>query len=169
MHVTLSLFQERCHSPTSNSRRKREIVEELRQRAIPAAMAFSRSISHFLCGLLLFITAAESLKFDLQAYHHHEKKSERCIRNFVSKDTLVVVTATIGGSKGDGMTVNMHVSSVSRTIGKPTDQMRYRLKMLLETSMASLKMSSARKGWLSHPMRMPHLMSVLRISSLAEV
>lgn len=80
-----------------------------RQRTIPSAMALSQSISHFLCALLFFIAVAESLKFDLQAYHHHEKKSERCIRNFVSKDTLVVVTATIGGTKGDGMTVNMHV------------------------------------------------------------
>ena len=37
-------------------------------------------------------------------------KGERCIRNFVSKDTLVVVAATVGGARGDGMTVNMHVS-----------------------------------------------------------
>lgn len=72
-------------------------------------MATSRIISQLLCGLLLFIAVAESLKFDLQAFHHHEKKSERCIRNFVSKDTLVVVTATVGGSYGDGMVVNMHV------------------------------------------------------------
>jgi len=89
-------------------------IAEIQRSATFTAMAFSHSISHFLCGLLLFIAVAESLKFDLQAYHHHEKKSERCIRNFVSKDTLVVVTAIVGGSKGDGMTVNMHVRRSSQ-------------------------------------------------------
>jgi len=85
-------------------------------------MAFTQSISHFLCALLFFIAVAESLKFDLQAYHHHEKKSERCIRNFVSKDTLVVVTATVGGIQGDGMTVNMHIKdAVGNEYGKPKD------------------------------------------------
>lgn len=62
-----------------------------------------------MCSLLLLFTCAQALKFDLQAYPHHDKKSERCIRNFVSRDTLVVVTATLSGSKGDGMVVNMHV------------------------------------------------------------
>lgn len=61
-------------------------------------------------GLLLLLAAADALKFDLLAYPHHDKRSERCIRNFVSKDTLVVVTATLSGYKGDGMIVNMHVS-----------------------------------------------------------
>lgn len=101
-------------------------------------MAFSHSISHFLCGLLFFIAVAESLKFDLQAYHHHEKKSERCIRNFVSKDTLVVVTATIGGSKGDGMTVNMHVSGLVQACqGNMANEVIRRSRMLLETNMES--------------------------------
>jgi len=81
-------------------------------------MAYPHSISRFLCGLLFFIAVAESLKFDLDAYPRHEKKSERCIRNFVSKDTLVVVTATIGGSKGDGMMVNMHVRSLVQALSR---------------------------------------------------
>ena len=51
-----------------------------------------------------------ALKFDLQAYPGHNSRHERCIRNFVAKDTLVVVTATVSGEKGDGQTVNMHVS-----------------------------------------------------------
>lgn len=52
-----------------------------------------------------------ALKFDIQAHPGHESaKQERCIRNFVAKDQLVVVTATISGSRGDGQTLNMHVS-----------------------------------------------------------
>lgn len=73
-------------------------------------MAFATSIMRSLGGLLLLLAAVDALKFDLQAYPHHDKRSERCIRNFVGKDTLVVVTATLGGYKGDGMVVNMHVS-----------------------------------------------------------
>ena len=53
-----------------------------------------------------------ALKFDLQAHPGHSPKHERCIRNFVAKDTLVVVTATVSGQKGDGQTVNMHVSGL---------------------------------------------------------
>jgi hypothetical protein len=82
-------------------------------------MAFSRSPLQTLCSFLLFLACAEALKFDLQAYPHHDKKSERCIRNFVSQDTLVVVTATLSGSKGDGMVVNMHVciNCVAKSLG----------------------------------------------------
>jgi len=75
-------------------------------------MAYPRSLLHSLCGLLLLLAFTEALKFDLQGYPYRNHKSERCIRNFVSKDTLVVVTATIGGLKGDGMIVNMHVSAI---------------------------------------------------------
>ena len=59
-------------------------------------------------AFLLPLVAA--LKFDMQAHPGHESASkERCIRNFVSKDQLVVVTATISGNRGDGQTLNMHV------------------------------------------------------------
>lgn len=52
-----------------------------------------------------------ALKFDIQAHPGHESaKQERCIRNFVAKDQLVVVTATASGKRGDGQTLNMHVS-----------------------------------------------------------
>lgn len=57
-----------------------------------------------LLSLLPFLSCA--LKFDLAA---ESRPQERCIRNFVNKDTLVVVTATVGGSKGDGQKVDMHV------------------------------------------------------------
>ncbi|KFX93121.1 hypothetical protein O988_06978 [Pseudogymnoascus sp. VKM F-3808] len=43
------------------------------------------------------------------AVKRHDSKSERCIRNFVSRDTLVMVTSTISGHKGDGMQVNIHI------------------------------------------------------------
>ncbi len=55
----------------------------------------------------LFAALASALKFDLVAQPRGHRP--RCIRNFVSKDTLVVVTATVSGSKGDGQQVNIHV------------------------------------------------------------
>ena len=61
--------------------------------------------------LLLALPFSSALKFDLAAHTGHGNKYERCIRNFVSKDTLVLVTAIVGGSKGDGQQVNMHVRS----------------------------------------------------------
>jgi hypothetical protein len=62
-----------------------------------------------LFAFILPLVAA--LKFDIQAHPGHESASkERCIRNFVAKDQLVVVTATASGSRGDGQTLNMHVS-----------------------------------------------------------
>lgn len=60
---------------------------------------------------LLLLPLASSLKFDLQAHTGHSSKYERCIRNFVGKDTLVLVTAIVSGNKGDGQMVNMHVSA----------------------------------------------------------
>ncbi|MCJ1365625.1 vesicle coat component [Acarospora aff. strigata] len=63
-----------------------------------------------------------ALKFDLQAYPGHNSRHERCIRNFVAKDTLVVVTATVSGEKGDGQTVNMHIKdAVGNEYGRPKD------------------------------------------------
>ena len=59
--------------------------------------------------LLAILPFALALKFDLQAHTGHGSKYERCIRNFVAKDTLVLVTAIVGGQKGDGQMVNMHV------------------------------------------------------------
>jgi hypothetical protein len=66
-----------------------------------------------LISYLLFLLSAplvSALKFDVVAHQGHESKSkERCIRNFVAKDQLVVVTAIIDGNRGDGQIVNMHV------------------------------------------------------------
>lgn len=60
---------------------------------------------------LALLSVAYSLKFDLNAHSGSSGKYQRCIRNFVSRETLVVVTATISGSKGDGQVVNMLVSN----------------------------------------------------------
>lgn len=71
-------------------------------------MATMFAIKLFLAFLLPLVSA---LKFDLQAHPGHESASkERCIRNFVAKNQLVVVTTTVSGNRGDGMIVNMHVS-----------------------------------------------------------
>jgi hypothetical protein len=74
-------------------------------------MAYLQSLLRTLCILLLFLACGEALKFDLEAAGRGDATGTRCIRNFVAKDTLVVVTATVDGYKGDGMIVNMHVSS----------------------------------------------------------
>jgi hypothetical protein len=58
--------------------------------------------------VFVFVQLASALKFDLVATSGHGK-NERCIRNFVAKDQLVVVTAVVGGTKGDGQKVNIHV------------------------------------------------------------
>ena len=69
-----------------------------------------RYLSYLL--LLATIPLASALKFDIQAHPGHESaRYERCIRNFVAKEQLVVVTAIISGFRGDGQTLNMHVSS----------------------------------------------------------
>ncbi|KAK5164802.1 vesicle coat component [Saxophila tyrrhenica] len=74
-----------------------------------------------LLTLLLPLTTA--LKFDMQAHPGHESASkERCIRNFVAKDQLVVVTATVSGNRGDGQTLNMHIKdAVGNDYAHPRD------------------------------------------------
>lgn len=70
---------------------------------------------------LLFTHLVVALKFDLVA-QPPQTKNERCIRNFVNRDTLVVVTAILDGSKGDGQIVNMHIKdSVGNDYGRPKD------------------------------------------------
>ncbi len=68
--------------------------------------------THPILSVLLYLAILPfsfALKFDLQAHTGHSNKYERCIRNFVAKDTLVLVTAIVSGQKGDGQMVNMHV------------------------------------------------------------
>ncbi|KAJ0315466.1 hypothetical protein Brms1b_006065 [Colletotrichum noveboracense] len=84
-------------------------------------MAATRSLLHYVCGLVLLACCAQALRFDLHATGSHEGKKERCIRNFVARDTLVVVTATVDGHKGDGMVVNMHVRGLKEEEGPSLD------------------------------------------------
>ncbi|KAJ5374724.1 G-protein comlpex beta subunit CpcB, partial [Penicillium concentricum] len=71
--------------------------------------------------LFVFFQLASALKFDLVATSGGGS-NERCIRNFVSKDQLVVVTAIVGGSKGDGQRVNIHIKdSMGNDHGRPRD------------------------------------------------
>ncbi|KAK4504172.1 hypothetical protein PRZ48_005088 [Zasmidium cellare] len=74
----------------------------------------------FLAFLLPLVSA---LKFEIQAHPGHESASkERCIRNFVAKDQLVVVTATVSGNRGDGQTLNMHIKdAVGNDYARPRD------------------------------------------------
>ncbi|KAH8671242.1 endoplasmic reticulum vesicle protein 25 [Xylariales sp. PMI_506] len=82
-------------------------------------MAVSRSLLQYVCSVLLLVSAASALKFDISPKHG---RNERCIRNFVAQDTLVVVTATVSGSKGDGMALNIHIKDAhGNEYGKAKD------------------------------------------------
>jgi len=71
--------------------------------------------------LLSCLTVASALKFDLPAQQKKHLKP-RCIRNYVGKDTLVVVTATLSGTKGDGQTVNIYIKdTLGNEYGKAKD------------------------------------------------
>jgi hypothetical protein len=60
---------------------------------------------------LLTVPFASALKFEIHAVQPHDAaRFERCVRNFVAKEQLVVVTAIVSGNRGDGQTLNMHVS-----------------------------------------------------------
>ncbi|KAL5596824.1 hypothetical protein BROUX41_006492 [Berkeleyomyces rouxiae] len=84
-------------------------------------MARLSSLLYYACSLLALSSSASALKFDLVAAQSHHAK-ERCIRNFVGKEQLVVVTAIVGGRKGDGMSVNMHIrDEVGNEFGRPKD------------------------------------------------
>jgi hypothetical protein len=122
------------------------------------------SVVELLLILLVVLPFSHALKFDLVAHSGHSAKNERCIRNFVNRDTLVVVTATISGSRGDGQVVNMHVSGLNATtrirggecarapeMGEQIIADRFSLlrsKMLLATITGGLKTLLARRGWL---------------------
>ncbi|KAK5658577.1 hypothetical protein OQA88_1970 [Cercophora sp. LCS_1] len=85
-------------------------------------MARTRSLLQGVCSLLLLAASSQALKFDLEAFPTHNKYSSRCIRNFVGRDTLVVVTATVDGYRDDGMQVNMHImDAAGNEYGKPRD------------------------------------------------
>lgn len=69
-----------------------------------------RSFRLLSCLLLAASPLVSALKFDLHPVSSHDAaKYERCVRNFVAKDQLVVVTAILDGYRGDGQRVDMHV------------------------------------------------------------
>ena len=72
-------------------------------------MPSSISLLQAICGLLLLLDLVSGLKFDIEAHHQGDAKGKRCIRNIVAKDTLVVVTTVVSGTKGDGQRLDMHV------------------------------------------------------------
>lgn len=77
-------------------------------------MAVASRPLQWLCSLLLLVGVASALKFELPAHSGGEShRKERCIRNFVNRDTMVAVKSIVGGFKGDGMVVNIHVGSPS--------------------------------------------------------
>ncbi|KAH6899850.1 emp24/gp25L/p24 family/GOLD-domain-containing protein [Thelonectria olida] len=84
-------------------------------------MAPQRSLLQYFCGLLFVVGVANALKFDIAAQPESSKR-ERCIRNFVSENELVVVTATVDGHRGDGMMLNIHIrDAVGNEYGRPRD------------------------------------------------
>ncbi|KAI1814000.1 emp24/gp25L/p24 family/GOLD-domain-containing protein [Poronia punctata] len=85
-------------------------------------MALPDALLRYICGIVLLIASVNALKFDLTAVPQRDGKKERCIRNFVAKETLVVVTAIVSGSKGDGQVVNMRIKdTVGNEYGRPRD------------------------------------------------
>jgi len=75
----------------------------------------------FLPPLLLFIftVLSTALKFEIQAQPSGAIRP-RCIRNFVARDTLVVVTATVSGNRGDGQRVNILIrDGLGNDYGRP--------------------------------------------------
>lgn len=62
------------------------------------------------CILLVLLPLAAALKFDLHPVAPSDvAKQQRCVRNFVAKEQLVVVTAILDGYRGDGQRVDMHI------------------------------------------------------------
>ena len=78
-----------------------------------APFSIWRGISALL--LLVLLPMAWALKFDIHAHMGQADQYARCIRNHASRETLVVVTAIIGGAKNDGQQVSMHVCLVHPT------------------------------------------------------
>ena len=77
-------------------------------------MAIFRAPLLALC-LCLLLPLSAALKFDIAAHTGHQARYERCIRNFVQRETLVVVTAIIDGTRGDGQVVSMWVRAAGAT------------------------------------------------------
>ncbi|CZS88009.1 hypothetical protein WAI453_000401 [Rhynchosporium graminicola] len=85
-------------------------------------MTLSQPILRALWSVLFFLSSVQALKFDIEAFSKGDSRGTRCILNYVAKDTLVVVTATVDGTKGDGMVLDMHIQdALGNQYGKPKD------------------------------------------------
>jgi len=121
--------------------------------AVPPSKCHSTDMARFLQAIsfLLLCHFSLALKFDLVAQPGHGH--ERCIRNFVNKDTLVVVTAIVSGNRGDGQMVNIHVRvgasclQPCRYPGRMLTAHGSRSRMPLATTTAVLRTSLASLGW----------------------
>jgi hypothetical protein len=126
-------------------------------------MAVQKTLLQYICSVLLLASAASALKFDLIAQAESSKR-ERCVRNFVGKDTLVVVTATVDGYKGDGMVVNLYVRCAQMHMSYKAELIwLYRFEMPLATSTVGPRTLSENQGPSLHHMPTLPLMSVSRI------
>ncbi|PBP20121.1 ERV25 protein [Diplocarpon rosae] len=120
-------------------------------------MTFSQSTLHMLCSVLFFLSCVQALKFDIEAFPQGNPRAKRCIRNFVAKDTLVVVTATVDGQKGDGMVLNMHIKdAVGNEYGRPKDVVGEKRMAFTSHAAASFDVcfeNSFTSGGISNPFR----------------
>ena len=91
-------------------------------------------ISHYATAFLAFAAAADALRFDLIAKQKNTVVP-RCIRNYVGRDTLVVVTTTVSGKKNDGQRVDIHVRFILLAVlAGSADGVRRRLRIRLGMS-----------------------------------
>lgn len=116
----------------------------------------------FLTLLLSPIALTQALKFELYAQPEAEL-TPRCIRNFVGADTLVVVTAIVGGERGQGQRVNIDVYPMDYT---PSAfwYVRFVIPKAMITVVPGMLMGKSE--WRLLPMVKLLLMSVSKISSL---
>ena len=121
-----------------------------------------RSLLVVCCFWYILLPSIWALKFDLQAHSGSGGKYPRCIRNFVSRETLVVVTATVGGTKGDGQVVNMLVRVLPQLEESSLLTSSCRSKTPTITSTGGRRTLSERPGWLSRRTPMPPSTYALR-------
>ncbi|EJT80768.1 endoplasmic reticulum vesicle protein 25, partial [Gaeumannomyces tritici R3-111a-1] len=113
--------EKRSHNPPASGTNHARFLSPHTAMALPL---LPRPLLRYICSIVLFVACANALKFELQAQsgHGYYDKQQRCIRNFVAKDTLVVVTAIVNGHKGDGMIVNMNIKdAVGNEYGRAKD------------------------------------------------
>lgn len=110
-------------------------------------MAQRTSLLRFFCSLLLLATFGNALKFELEARKAGDVR-ERCVRNFVGRDTLIVVTAIVSGNKGDGQQVNIQVRFAPKLAREPASCLSIFLSFLLQNPVFFVK--ARRASWMGN-------------------